>query len=202
MGATTTVKLKGAPKAVRTRSLTSLQEMDTRELGFMQGYSEGLAKAQVDSQVQLEAKIKASRAHWDAVAKSLNQFPRGVAQKYREQMIELAFGAVRKILAATPVTREEVKAQIEQMLQSAEAASEIEVQLNPQDLEMLTNEDRTALMNDDISHLKWTANTAVPRGGCILRGEFGWMDGRRENRLNKLEQLAKESVQNVQPPSA
>src|SRR5689334_12823643 len=95
------VKLKGPPKAVQSRSLPAIQDLDPREQGYMMGYSEGFTQAQVDCEARLQQQIKTSRAQWDAVTKMLNQFPHAMAQKFREQLVELAFSAVRKILAAT-----------------------------------------------------------------------------------------------------
>lgn len=179
---------------LKARWLPAIQDLTPHEQGFAKGYYDGRLKAEADCKKEMEERIQESRSHWNAIAKSLNSIPRNMIQKLREDMITMAFEAVRKILVATPVTREEVGAQIEQMLEHAESGSEITVQLNPQDLELLTEQDRAALWNEDFTHLKWSANPAVPRGGCVLQGEFGWIDGRRETRLKKFEQLAKGAI--------
>jgi flagellar biosynthesis/type III secretory pathway protein FliH len=186
----TSVRLKQPPKTVHGRWLPSLHELTPQEQGYARGYSEGWKKAAADCQVEMEAKVKASRGSWDGIAKALNSIPHEMIQKLREQLITLSFNAVRKLLAATPITREEVIAQVQQMLEHAESGSEITVQLNPADLELLTAEDQGALWNEDFTHLKWTPSPSVARGGCVLRGEFGWVDGRRESRVKKLEQVA------------
>jgi flagellar biosynthesis/type III secretory pathway protein FliH len=189
-----TFRVPAIPRTLQARWVPLLEEIPAFDQGYSKGYSEGWAKAQVDSKAQMEERIQASRAHWDAVTSTLNEFPREIAQKLREQLVGLAFSTVHKILAATPIQKEEVAAQVTQMLGHVEAATEIEIQLNPEDLALMTEDDRIALWNEDLTHLKWTANPSVPRGGCVLHGEFGWMDGRWETRLAKLEQLALESV--------
>jgi flagellar biosynthesis/type III secretory pathway protein FliH len=190
----TTLQLKAPVLKVRARWLPSVQDLSPHEQAYTKGYAEGWKKAQEDCRKEMEARIQASRAHWDSVVQSMNRLPKEMMQKAREQLISLSFQTVRKILAATPITREEVAAQVTQMLEHVEATAEIEVQLNPQDLEILTSEDKGALWNQELTHLKWVGNPSVPRGGCVLHGEFGWVDGRREAKLGKLEQVAQESV--------
>lgn len=188
------IRLQAVPKKVQARWLPSLHELPPYEQASMRGYSDGWSKAQADCKQQMEEKIKASRAHWDAIAQSLNHFPRELAQKLREQLVTLAFNTARKILVTTPMTREEVAAQVQKMLEEAESSSEVEIQLNPEDLTLLTEEDRASLCNEEFAHLKWSPNPAIIRGGCILRGDFGLIDGRQATRINKLEQVALESI--------
>jgi flagellar assembly protein FliH len=187
-------ELPKEPNKLKARWLPAIQDLTPHEQGFAKGYHDGRMKAEADCKKEMEERIQESRNHWNAIAKALNNVPRSMIQKLRDDMITMAFEAIRKILAATPVTREEVGAQIEQMLEHAETGSEINVQLNPTDLELLTEQDRASLWNEDFTHLKWSSNPAVPRGGCVLQGEFGWIDGRRETRLKKFEQLAKSSI--------
>jgi len=194
-----TVKLQKLPARIHARWLPPLQDTSPYDQGFARGYGEGWKKAQEDARRELEERVRVSRAHWDAVAQSVQALPGGLIQKLREQLVQLAFAAVKRILAATPVTREEVAAQVNQLLEQAESGAEIEAQLNPADLELLTAEDRGALWKQEFKNLKWTANPAIPRGGCLLTGAFGWMDGRREAQVKKLEDRALESVK--QTPS-
>jgi flagellar assembly protein FliH len=190
-----TIKLAAQPKQVRARWLPSIHELDPREQGYARGYGEGWKKAQDECRREMEERIKASRAHWDATLKAISEMPKKLASKLQEQLITLAFQSVQKILAATPITREEVATQVQQMLEHAESGSEIVVQLHPDDLALLTTEDRGALWNEEFTHLKWEANPGIPKGGCVLTGEFGWLDGRRLSRVKKLEQRAIESIQ-------
>lgn len=189
-----TVHFDAAPRKIRARQLPSLAEMPAREQAVAQGYIEGWTKAYAECRKEMEERIQVSRAHWDAVARSLNALPSEVVLRLQEQLVDLAFSTVRKILAATPVTREEIAGQVKQMIEKVEAGAEIEIQLNPEDMALLTEEDRAALWNENLTHLKWAPNPSIDRGGCMLRGEFGWMDGRRGTRVARLEQLARESL--------
>jgi flagellar assembly protein FliH len=188
------IQLRSAPKKLSARWLPALQEVTPYDRGFTKGYADGLAQAQEDCRRELEQRIKTSRDHWDSVTRALNAIPTELILKLREQLVNIAFATVRKILAATPVTREEVTAQLNQMLEHVEAGTEIEIQLNPADLELLTAEDRGALWNEELGHLKWTPSPAVSRGSCIIQGDFGWVDGRRETRVSKLEQATINSI--------
>lgn len=191
---TKTIKVSAVPNRIRARWLPSMHELDTRELGYARGYSDGWKKAQEDCRREMEQRIQASRAHWDSMLKELNGLPRQLVARLQEQLISLAFQAIQKLLITIPITREEVAAQVQQILEHAETTAEVTVQLHPDDLALLTAEDKDALWNAELAHLKWEANQSVPRGGCILAGEFGWMDGRRPSRLKKLEQRAIEGL--------
>jgi flagellar biosynthesis/type III secretory pathway protein FliH len=190
-----TIKLPAQPKKIRARWLPSVHELDPREQGYARGYNEGWKKAQEDCRREMEQRIQSSRAHWDATLKAIDGLPKQLAQKLQEQLITLAFQSVQKILAATPVTREEVSAQVQQILEHAESGSTVTIQLHPDDLNLLTVEDKGALWSEELAHLKWEPNPSIPKGGIMLSGEFGWLDGRRQSRLKKLEQRAVESVQ-------
>jgi flagellar biosynthesis/type III secretory pathway protein FliH len=173
LGSSTSFKLGHSVKGVKARWLTPLTELTPYDQGFAKGYSDGWKKAEGECRQALEEKIKASRSHWDQLAKSLNFIPRTLIEKFREQLIHLAFESVRKILLITPVTREEIGAQVKQALDHAETGAEITVQLNPQDYELLTEEDKGALWSEDLSHLKWVPTTSVARGRSSRRV---WMD--------------------------
>ncbi|MBI4023671.1 MAG: hypothetical protein HY360_01735 [Verrucomicrobia bacterium] len=190
MPAAPKIKLQIAPRKLHARWLPSLYELSPYDEAFAKGYNDGLEKARADCQREMEDRLKASRAHWDGIARSLSSVPREIIQRLREQLISLAFSAVRKLLLATPISREEVAAQVNEMLERVEAGSEIEIQLHPEDLALLSAEDRGALWNESLTHLKWTANPAIPRGGAVVHSDVGWIDARRETRLAKLEQLA------------
>ncbi|MDD2709696.1 MAG: FliH/SctL family protein [Verrucomicrobiae bacterium] len=194
MAATAKIILHAAPQKLTARWLPPLDEASPQEQGFLRGYTEGWEKAQEDCRRLADERYKTSRAHWDAVAQSLNQLPKNVIQQLREGLAAMTFQTVRRILAATPITREEIAAHVNQMLEHVEASSQIEIQLHPQDLELLTAEDLNALRNENLSNLKWTPSPSVPRGGCIIQGDFGWVDGRRETRIAKLEQAALNAV--------
>lgn len=194
MTETITIQLEAQPQKIHVRHLLPLAEMPAREQAVAQGYIEGWTRAYAECRKETEERISASRGHWDAVTRSLNALPSEVILRLQDQLVELAFGAVRKMLAATPVTREEMAEQVKQMLDRVESGAEVEIQLNPQDLTLLTEEDRLALWNENLTHLKWTPNPSIDRGGCMLRGEFGWIDGRRSTRVARLEQLARESL--------
>ena len=198
MEACKSIKLQHVPKKINARRLPSLHELSSHDQAYTRGYREGWEKAQADCKLEMEKRIAASRARWDAAVHSLNSLPGNIIKKLRDQLVSLAFNAVRKILLATPVTKEEVMAQVKEVLDHAESGVEITVQLHPEDLELLTAEDRGALWNENLTHLKWTSDPSIPRGGCILQGEFGWIDERRETRLKKLEQT---TVQSIQKPS-
>ncbi len=188
------IKLQIASGQLHARWLPSLDELTPSDQGFARGYSDGLEKAQADCKREMEERIAASRARWEAVASSLNSIPQEMIQKLREQLVSLAFSVVGKILAATPLTREEIAGQVSQMLEHAEGGAEVEIQLNPEDLALLNAEDRGALWSENLTHLKWTSNPSIQRGGAVIHSELGWMDGRRAARLNKLEQLAQNAI--------
>lgn len=207
-----TLKLQNPPRTVKARWLALDEPIPepvvvpllppappapSFEDGYEKGYREAQTQAQAELEVEVQKRIQSARGHWDVITQKLNEFPTAVVQQLREQLVTLAFSAVHKVLASTPVSREEVAAQVNQMLDHVEAVTHIEVQLNPQDLALLTTQDQEALWKGELTHLKWTANPSIPRGGCVLHGEFGWMDGRRDTRLNKLEKAALDAVQDL-----
>lgn len=197
-----TIKLRAPPRILSSRWLSPEEvpeeKIPSREEAYQEGsktgYKDGWEKAQLDCKKELEQHIQEFHTQWDVLFLSLNSFPRDLAQQLREQLVTLAFVAIKKLLAATPITREEVEAQINQMLNHVEAGTDIQIEINPDDLTLLKAEANQAFLKEEFTHLKWTPNPSLPRGSCFLRGDFGWMDGRRETRLHKLEQVALDSI--------
>jgi flagellar biosynthesis/type III secretory pathway protein FliH len=192
------IHLPGPVKAVRARLITPIDGMDPYEEGFARGYSDGRKMAETECRKKFDDEYQKSRTRWDEAVKNLDVIPRELVEKLREQLVSLAFECVQKILAASPITREEVAAQVNQMLQEAEAGAEIRVQLHPEDLALLKDQDQAALTREDLPHVKWEANASLQRGDCLLRGDFGLIDGRRSTRLKKLE----EKIYKTIPPKS
>lgn len=122
------------------------------------------------------------------VIDSLRHAVAQVIQETESALIELALEAARKVVAGLPVSVELVENVVREALKQAEGATEITVQLHPEDLALL-RQHNASLLNGlpETGPLRFVGSSDVSRGGCLVQTRFGMIDARRETKLSQLE---------------
>jgi len=166
---------KGAPNTVDLVR-QALQESEAR------GYQAGLAKAQAESQVSLDA-LAARVQQLDSILELLRQPLAQLDAEVERELLHLAL-AVGKQLA-----RRELRidpAQVigiirESLSQLPASARDVRIHLHPEDA--ATVRERLA---EPTNERAWTLveDPTLTRGGCIVRTEISQIDVRLESRVN------------------
>jgi flagellar assembly protein FliH len=168
---------KNAPNTVDVLR-QALQESEAR------GYQAGLAKAQAESQVTLDA-LAARLAQLDSILQLLGQPLAQLDGEVEKELLHLAL-AVGKQLA-----RRELRVDPTQVIgiireslaQLPAAAREVRIHLHPEDA--ATVRERLA---EPTKERAWTVveDPTLSRGGCMIRTETSQIDVRLDSRINAI----------------
>jgi len=123
------------------------------------------------------------------VLNSLRQTVPQVIRETEQALMELAVEAVRKVVAGLPVSVELVEAVVREAIAQLEDATEITVQLHPDDLALLRKNNSAALTSPpDGGSLRFVGSKEVTRGGVLLQTRFGLIDARRETKMEQIKE--------------
>ncbi len=112
-----------------------------------------------------------------------------VVREAETAVIELAFETAKKLVAGLPVDAAMLEGTVREALRQCENTSEILVQLHPDDLALL-REQQSPVLNGlpETGPLKFSSSAEVSRGGCVIQTKFGLIDARRETKIEQLRQ--------------
>lgn len=195
---------------------------EARTFGYQQGMREGAARLQRDMEsraAQLaqelseervrEATLNAERkaqetnerlqaelmAQQDACARLMRSVSSEIVQRLRaseDDILELAFAMVSKVLGANAVTQAGLRQQIEQALQNWHLSSAPLIHLHPDDVAWMQADtgwvgalDGAAPNAADLVP-RLVADTRLSVGGCILRSADGELDARLDMQIEAL----------------
>ena len=129
----------------------------------------------------------------NGVLQSLRQSVHQVVHDSEDALVALAIEVSRKLVAGIPISPEMVEAAVREALTQIEETSEFTIHLHPQDLALLEQMNSQLLaQNAAGQRMHFHASSDVTRGGCLVRTQFGTIDGRRETKLDLIRK-------NIQP---
>lgn len=104
-------------------------------------------------------------------------------------LVRLALEAAQKVVAGLPINAEMVQAVVQEALSQVEDRTEIIVQLHPDDLALLQENDASVLADVPGSGpVRFACSPEIARGGCRVQTRFGLIDARREVKFNQLQE--------------
>ncbi len=152
---------------------------------YARGQREG-EKALSEQMVQQRAELANMQ---QGILESLRTAVPQVVRETEAALIALALAAAQKLVAGLPINVEMVEAVVREALQQVEDASNVMIQLHPEDL-LLLRQNHSPLLGDasDSGPLRFVTSSDVTRGGCRIETRFGVLDARRETKLKQLNQ--------------
>lgn len=151
---------------------------ETREAGYSAGYSQG----EEAGQKAYVAKVK----ELELLIASLQDQRYSLEAEQEDQLVEIVFAAVSKIIGRTLESREGVKSAVAEVIKQVSLRENLIVHVSPDDFDLL-NECKDMLMYDtDAGALELVSDSRVQMGGCILETSGGSLDGRLELQLQAL----------------
>jgi flagellar biosynthesis/type III secretory pathway protein FliH len=113
-----------------------------------------------------------------------------VTRDCERTLIALALEIAQKLVAGMPVSAEMIEASVRESIAQVEDGAEFTVQVHPEDLAALERINSPLLLpQGGRDRVRFHGSTQVTRGGCIVQTRFGLIDGRRETRLQVLENV-------------
>lgn len=185
-----TIRFSQAPREVCLLAQAPAQNWDEflrarEEASYQRGRREG-ESALSQQLIQQRAEVAELQR---GILESLSQAVARVIQETETGVIALALEAARRIVAGLPISAELVESVVREALRQAEDSAEVTVQLHPEDLALLRQQDARILSGlPDTGPVRFVTSAEVTRGGCIVQTRFGLIDARREVKLEQLSQ--------------
>ena len=154
------------------------------------GYRQGRAEADAAFTEQLMTQRQEVLGLAEGVLRKLSDQHAALAAQARGCVPGLVMSIVRRVLAGCESNSAQIQNIIEQALAETPRSGEhpLEVFLCPSDLVLLENMDGTAL-REKHPRVVLRADATLAPTDCLVRGNFGLIDGRMETKLKAVEQL-------------
>jgi flagellar assembly protein FliH len=125
------------------------------------------------------------------ILRSLKASATDVAKQSESLLVELAFELATRLVSGFPIDAARVAANVKEALAQVEDATDIRVQLHPEDMALFNQ--LSAEARPDASSgqpVQLIANPAIQRGGCLVQTRFGLID----NQPSTKEKVLRESI--------
>jgi flagellar biosynthesis/type III secretory pathway protein FliH len=146
------------------------------------GREEGLKQARQSIEAQYKGRLETLHALIASVRDARQRYIEDCA----DEVLEIVFVAVTKILGAGFATREAAIAVVREAIRCCKERSRMLVKVAPQDLELLNAHRRELLEIGSASEIELVGDEHVKLGGCELEGAAGNLDARLETQLQRL----------------
>jgi flagellar assembly protein FliH len=159
------------------------QEAETaRELGRQRGMQEGRAAGAEEARREAEAELARIRSIGGKLQGALGAGIEGL----EEVAVEIAFEAVCKMLGSAAVSRDGIRALVQEAAGRVASTERIKVRLHPGDLAALQTAGAldTVLAPQQGAH--WAADKSIELGGCVIETDGGTLDARLETQVERL----------------
>ena len=182
------VRLSAGLKDIRARSggevLLSDRKMKAAlEEKFHAGYEAG-QKALGEQLVQQRAQLIEVQS---GVLSSIEQALPRMILECEKSLVLLAIEAARRVVHETPISVELIESTLKGALVNMRDSAEYEVRLHPDDLELLHEVNSSHLPRGESAKMKFTADSSISRGGCVVQSHLSSIDATREKLFEKLE---------------
>lgn len=162
--------------------------------GYEAGIQQALERAETERRAALEStqagqqKLADALAKMQLMAEAVARQKSGFLNDAEDDMVALAFEALCRLLGETAVTRDMVRAGIDNALTHWRGKAMLEIHVHPEDLPWLEEDkDFSARIAAHGPHtVRWVADAEVAMGGCLLRSSEGALDARLELQVEAL----------------
>jgi flagellar assembly protein FliH len=164
-----------------------LQERTLRERE-QAAYERGRREAEQALQAELLRQRDEFSRLQSGVLDALRQAVPQVVRDSEQALAALCLEVAQKLVADFPLSAELVTAAVQEALAQVGEASEHQVYLHPEDLELLQQANSPLLAPASGGRrIQFHAAPEVTRGGCLVKTRFGVVDGRRETKLELMQ---------------
>jgi flagellar assembly protein FliH len=177
-------------------------QLDSERQAEKSGYAEGLRKGKAEAQASLQA--QAGRLL--ALATTLAETRSELIAATEDDLIELVFAAVTRIIGGQALSRECIVGMAQQAIAERDLHGKLTLLLHPQDHALIhaaiaaSDNDADGEALPDGPQVDWKADRTVTLGGCVIETAAGTLDARLDTQL-KLLSTHLLSVRMERPPS-
>jgi flagellar assembly protein FliH len=171
---------------VEAKVLERLQKV--QEPAYQEAYQLGLDEGKKDAFSQAAAEIDLRMKQLDELIQSITHLKKDLVQYNESHIVQLAFHMAHRIAAA------EIKADpssivevIRKAVELAQLEENVSIQVAPSQLEFLEGLKADSKRDlDFLKKVKFVPVDSIREGGCIIETNYGVIDARFEERVEKL----------------
>lgn len=170
------------------RDSSSIEE-DAKRNGYRDGHQEGLEKALLDSQADVQAIVGRLKRILGETINKRNE----IVDVAESQVIEVAILVAKRVVKMiTEKDRNVVVRNIQEALRRVKGRAKVTIRVNIDDLEVAArHKDEFYQMLDKIEGVTILEDPNVDMGGCIIETDFGDIDARISTQINEIETAIK-----------
>lgn len=150
-------------------------------------YQRGRREAESELQSQLIQQRSEMAALSQGILRSLRDSAAEVVRQSEGLLVDLALEMSSRLLSGQPLDAARISANVREALLQVEEATEIRVQVHPEDLALLQQLAEGERPESGIpGPVLWVPTSAVQRGGCLVQTRFGFIDNQPDTKLRTL----------------
>lgn len=182
---------------IELRTLEKLKLI--QEAAYQEAYQLGLEEGRHEAFSNASAEIKEKLDHFEGLLTKIEMLKVELGQFNEAHIVKLAFHMASRIAhAEIKANPEVIKDIVKSALEIAQSEEEVTVQIEPSQLEFLeTLKKETGRQFEFLKKVKFESNPNLSVGGCIIGTNYGEIDARFEERVNKLWETISENLYRV-----
>lgn len=153
---------------------------------YVAGFNDGLKDATNRLQKEYSEKLRAKYNQLDELMNHLAEQSQNQKEIFSQVVIETSFAIAEKIIQREIEKESNILSVIETCLKKVLTANSILIKLNPEDLEVVSNDLKELNKSVDVSKIKFEKDEMIEKGGCLVETEIGNADARISSQLNEL----------------
>jgi flagellar biosynthesis/type III secretory pathway protein FliH len=182
-----TEPLRGARLVTGGESFVAQRVVDAQlEERFRLGFEAG-QKALAEELVRQRSQLLEIQNN---VLRSVERALPTVVAQCEKDLVLLALAVARRVVREMPILAETVEAMLKTGLAELQDTAEYQVRLNPDDLALLQTLQSPVLPSPSDPKVRFIADAAVPRAGCVIHTQHGAIELNREKMFQRLEEAA------------
>ena len=180
------IEAESLEETVDVRVLEKLKEV--QENAYQEAYQLGLEEGRKQAFEQATLEIEASLQKMESIVTSLTKIKPELLRYNETHLVELAFHMAKRLAAAEiKADPEIIKEIVRQSVEVAQNEQNITVLVNPTQIDFLeTLKKEQGRDFEFLKSIKLEPSDQVSVGGCIVQTNYGEIDARFEQRVEKL----------------
>jgi flagellar assembly protein FliH len=180
------IEARSLEETVEAKVLERLREV--QEPAYQEAYQLGLDEGKKEAFNQASSEIEMRLKQLDVLIQSITQLKKDLVQHNESHLVQLAFHMAHRIAAA------EIKADpssivevIRKAVELAQLEENVSIQVAPSQLEFLESLKGQGKRDlEFLKKVKFVPVDSIREGGCIIETNYGVIDARFEERVEKL----------------
>lgn len=201
-----TVRTQTGVAGIESRTVEELVEekvlerlKEAQESAYQEAYQLGLDEGRKEAFSKTTNEIEERLQKMDELASSITSLKEELLAQNEGHIVQLAFHMAKRLASAEITANPEViKSVIKQAAELAQSEESIVIHVHSKQMEFLEN--LKELQNKEFEFLKkvkFEASDEVGPGGCIIQTNYGEIDARFEQRVEKLWEAISDSLYKV-----